>query len=960
MNASSQQHGAPHTPADAVQTEGRVRADAGAPGPAFRCPACRRVYALEIEVGRKLLCSCGNRFRLRPQDLVDAASPGGTRALDPAATLRHSKTDLRPGDLVGPCRIERSLGAGSSGSVFLARHHVLEVPVALKVLAPTVAARDPEYRERFLREARTAAELRHPNVVRVLDWGEENGRLYLAMEYVEGGTVADLLGERGHLTVPEALTVARDVARALVAAGSRGIVHRDVNPKNIIRSAAGPFKLADLGLARHVERTRNGKPVTREARGLGTPYYMPPEQIRDARAVDARADIYALGATLYHMLTGLPPYVGKNAIEVLRGHLKEAIPSVREHCSGASEELEAVVRHCLAKDPARRYQSAGELLHDIELLLRKESCGRSALFAGRRERSKAARLRRAKLEWGLALVLLLLVLLPFAWWTPVAFRRVGRENVQAESKSRRATLAREAQDLLRQLAEGRAGLVSQARIWARLAAVQTLLGNSDQAFQALNEFVRVLGFLPESRRRPSLGLLNTDVFTYLMTNADPAQRTRERLDRLRESARGVFPAYRLRIPDLLLRNLGRELRLHATVEPAGDYWADVTYAFRRSEESADFYVQNPLNAPETPDRPSSPALQAATGPAPARRSETAQQQGQSRTRRMMWRCEPGPTFAFTADIELGTNDGTNAKIVLGARDAWLYVPLQAPAVLAFTRDQGQIRCEFRTRSGEPEVQSFQSVQTPERLTVRVVAAFPQMTVRVNGATLFSGVLPGRPSGEAGRFGVVLFGNSALRRLTISMPVEELVFNRNRPQLFFYPLLHRGEDRPDAASTLAFGVTADLDPMRPPALLPPEIHRKLQAPDKVCARYRADPGQTPAFLAWFPVGRESAGCATELEVCTVDCPKGAAAGTESGVLELYDLHTMKWVRFRNAGTEFIGDAALEQRATFFRIDLPSNRNYLTIQDEYIVRWRGAKSEPSETALDFMLLIDRRRP
>ncbi|MFO7900327.1 MAG: SUMF1/EgtB/PvdO family nonheme iron enzyme, partial [Planctomycetota bacterium] len=241
-------------------------------------------------------------------------------------------------------------------------------PVALKVLPPRLA-RDKEYLGRFFREARAAARLNHPNVVQAIDAGEADGYYYFAMEYVEGPSVIELLQE-GSMPRERVLRIARDMGRALEAAHAAGIVHRDVKPANILLASDGTAKLADLGLAR--ETTSRATGLTQEGLAIGTPDYISPEQVRGEADVDGRTDIYSLGATLYHMLTGQPPYTGGSGNEVMAKHLSEPVPDPRRVNPAVPLAAARVVRKAMAKDREHRYQSAAEMVQDIERALAQE------------------------------------------------------------------------------------------------------------------------------------------------------------------------------------------------------------------------------------------------------------------------------------------------------------------------------------------------------------------------------------------------------------------------------------------------------------------------------------------------------------------------------------------------------------------------------------------------------------
>jgi non-specific serine/threonine protein kinase len=270
----------------------------------------------------------------------------------------------RLGERLGRYRLDALLGRGGMGVVYLAHDVSLDRPVALKVIAPELAG-VASFRERFLREARLAARLDHPNAVPVFEAGEEHGRLFLAMRYVEGSDLRCVLLEEGMLEPGRVAALIRQVAAALDAAHARGIVHRDIKPANILVARSGGDEhayVADFGLTKEV-----ASPTATSASGfVGTLAYVAPELIRGGD-VDGRADVYALGCVVYECLTGLPPFTGAEA-EVLWSHLEGAPPPMAAKASGL-EAADAVVGKALAKDPADRFPSAGELARALEAAL---------------------------------------------------------------------------------------------------------------------------------------------------------------------------------------------------------------------------------------------------------------------------------------------------------------------------------------------------------------------------------------------------------------------------------------------------------------------------------------------------------------------------------------------------------------------------------------------------------------
>ncbi len=255
------------------------------------------------------------------------------------------------------------IGSGSMGAVFLARQLSLDRLVALKVLKPSLS-RDERYVERLSREARLVARLDHPNIVHAYDLRQERGYHFFVMEYVEGRSLRDLLKDWGRLPEEQVLRIGIQVGLALEHARKHGIIHRDIKPANILVQEDGNVKLADLGLAKGPEALSATRHEGEET--LGTPLYMSPEQARDSSSADIRSDIYSLGATLFHASCGVPPFRGTNLSEVLTQVLQSPPPSPRSVFPGISKGLDLVLRKCLLKDPARRYQLPLEMVKDLE------------------------------------------------------------------------------------------------------------------------------------------------------------------------------------------------------------------------------------------------------------------------------------------------------------------------------------------------------------------------------------------------------------------------------------------------------------------------------------------------------------------------------------------------------------------------------------------------------------------
>jgi hypothetical protein len=282
--------------------------------------------------------------------------PSDEAARAPAGEPAPAMCVLVPGQILGRCLITGRIAQGSYGVVYRGLHRTLNVAVAVKVLHPDLLDRDAAGSQ-FRTEAMLLARLNHPNIVRLWDFDDTVIPPYLVLEYVEGQNVADLIRRDGALPPATAVRVAQQVVDGLEAASYLGIVHRDVKPANILLTRDGQAKLADLGLAAVAGRTRPDAPVVM----AGTVAYLAPEQASGSSAADLRADVYSLGATLYHMLTGRLPFDGRSALDVLLKHAREPVVPPDALSPAVSPALSAVVVRMLAKDPADRFATYGQL-----------------------------------------------------------------------------------------------------------------------------------------------------------------------------------------------------------------------------------------------------------------------------------------------------------------------------------------------------------------------------------------------------------------------------------------------------------------------------------------------------------------------------------------------------------------------------------------------------------------------
>ena len=274
----------------------------------------------------------------------------------------HADGDLS-GQRLGGYRLVRRLGSGAMADVYLAEQESLGRQVAVKVLRPETL-RHPSAVQRFSQEARAAAALVHGNIVQIHEVACIDGIYFLAEEYVAGPTLKAWLANRGPLDARQSLAVLAHVGSALARSAEQGVVHRDIKPENLLVTPSGEVKVADFGLAR-VLATADGLDLTQDGMTLGTPLYMSPEQA-EGKAVDSRSDLYSLGATVYHLLAGRPPFLGATSLAVALAHIKELPVPIAQVRPDVPVGLSNIIDRLLCKRPADRFADPTELLHAVE------------------------------------------------------------------------------------------------------------------------------------------------------------------------------------------------------------------------------------------------------------------------------------------------------------------------------------------------------------------------------------------------------------------------------------------------------------------------------------------------------------------------------------------------------------------------------------------------------------------
>ncbi|MGQ9915673.1 MAG: protein kinase domain-containing protein [Thermogutta sp.] len=356
-----------------------------------------------------------SRHRLDDQPTVitggDQALVGSTAELG----VEIVAPKLSPGAMIGPYELLDQIGGGGMGRVFRAFEASVGRTVALKLLSPNQAA-DPQTLARFQNEARAAGRLNHPNIVQVFSAGEVQGIPFIALEFIEGKNARALVEENGGLPVGDVVRYAIQVAEALEHAWSRGVVHRDVKPSNILVLPDGRVKLIDFGLARMNEVTGRSRDLTSSGMTLGTFDYIAPEQARDPRLADIRSDIYSLGCTLFFMLTGRPPFPKGTVLQKLLQHQAEEPPDVRKLRKDVPEALGRVLRRMMAKSPRQRYQTAAQLIQALSEVLAEISQHYAAARVWGTPESKAHRVWRKHLPWLVPVLLFLSGTVALDWW----------------------------------------------------------------------------------------------------------------------------------------------------------------------------------------------------------------------------------------------------------------------------------------------------------------------------------------------------------------------------------------------------------------------------------------------------------------------------------------------------------------------------------------------------------------
>ncbi len=405
----------------------------------LRCGGCGSQYNVDsYSPEKKYSClKCGDE--LTDSGPVDTLNVEGT-ASDVDSAIQ-SLDSLFVGRRVGPCEITEKIGEGGMGAVYKARHIALNKTVAIKIMSPAVMGET--HKKRFLREARSAASLEHPNVVVVHDTGEEYGFPYIVMQYIEGKSLGEILHTKRKVSPGHSLRIMISAASALGAAHEQHLIHRDIKPDNIMITTKGEVKVTDFGLAKSIHK--EDMTITSAGTLMGTPVYMSPEQF-EGEKVDARSDIYSLGVTFYRMLAGHAPFEGDTVLDLWKAHASAPPPPLDDDVPPG---VQAIVYRMIAKNPGERYQTAGEMLADMRSVYQEVSADGdeddSFLFADARLPVEiAGRKVRPLVLIIAAAVILLVVILAFIFaggGSGVVHPTAGEMNLFNQARERSGGLA---------------------------------------------------------------------------------------------------------------------------------------------------------------------------------------------------------------------------------------------------------------------------------------------------------------------------------------------------------------------------------------------------------------------------------------------------------------------------------------------------------------------------------------
>jgi len=402
-------------------------------------------------------------------DLTRPHVKGETREV-PEVFTKSKKNYLKPGECIGKFEIVGELGRGGMGIVYLAKDPKLKRNVAIKTTLGGEHASE-EMLDRFEREAQSIAQLRHPNIVAVYDYGEQKGMHYIAMDFVKGSSLEDLINEEHAMGERQSLKIIHDAAMALDHAHMKGIIHRDIKPANILIDEEGNPKVTDFGLAKKVDADKR---LTQSGFMMGTPAYMPPEQVEGAN-VDGRADVWSLGATLYEMLTGTVPFDGENMYAICNNIIVEEPKPPRKLNHQISKDAETIILTALEKDLNKRYECAYDFAEDLRRLLEGEHI--LARPTTRAERLGRKIKKHPKVAAGLATGLILAI--GFGTW---GYSKILEQSILAEKEKQKTAEIQKQKDLEEKSREAEKALKDKA--WPIYVRAKQII---ERAYQARSQ-----------------------------------------------------------------------------------------------------------------------------------------------------------------------------------------------------------------------------------------------------------------------------------------------------------------------------------------------------------------------------------------------------------------------------------------------------------------------------------------
>ena len=331
------------------------------------CPECRKKIKIPLELlnNPDTCCPCCDAHLHTKNSLEEADDYGSTLVFQ--GQNKQQSWRLKQGDVFDKYKIVRQLGKGGMAEVYLAEHILLKQKCAIKLMQKGLETEDPIFAKRFIREAKLTHSFNHPNIVRVFDAGSDfkTGYLFLAMEYVEGESLSELAKHKT-FSEDELLDIISSMAQALQALHEAGVVHRDIKPSNIMKTPEGIYKLMDLGIAKMDSGTMEGElTLTMEQTSIGTPGYASPEQCHSAHNTDIRSDIYCLGATIYHLASGVIPFDGNTPMEIVLKVLQQEPEPLKKHRPDLSLKTLLLIEKMMKKNPAERPASPEQLLEEI-------------------------------------------------------------------------------------------------------------------------------------------------------------------------------------------------------------------------------------------------------------------------------------------------------------------------------------------------------------------------------------------------------------------------------------------------------------------------------------------------------------------------------------------------------------------------------------------------------------------